>query len=59
MKEEDTKMLGAKVPSSIYWKFKEIAANRGERMEEAILNAALLYVDLTPSEKLATGGDKK
>jgi len=49
--ETDTKMLGAKVPTDIYWKFKEAAARRGERMEEAMLNAALLYIDVDTKQQ--------
>ncbi|MNU55812.1 hypothetical protein D3C71_448970 [compost metagenome] len=44
--DEDAKMLGALVPSDIYWKFKAAANSRKEQMQEAILNAALLYIDI-------------
>lgn len=44
--DEDSKMLGALVPSDIYWKFKAAANGRKEQMQEAILNAALLYIDI-------------
>jgi negative regulator of replication initiation len=46
--EEITKMLGANVPDKIYWKFKEVASTRKETMMEAILSAAMLYIEFEP-----------
>lgn len=43
--EEVKKMLGAFVPETVYWAFKKVAAQRQEDMQEAILNAAYLYLD--------------
>lgn len=44
--DKDMKMLGAKIPTDIYWQFKAAASRRQERMEDAIRNAALLYIDI-------------
>lgn len=49
--EEATKMLGAHVPQSIYWEFKRVAAERQEMLQEAILHAAMLYIDAVPQNK--------
>lgn len=46
-----TTHLGAQVDNSIAWKFKEIAARRKENMQEAMKNAALLYIDAEQSRK--------
>jgi hypothetical protein len=42
---EEEKMLGAFVPASLYWLFKNVAAQRREKMQEAIITAAYLYID--------------
>ena len=46
-KEEETKLLGAHVEASLYWKFKEVAASRGEQLKDAIVHAALMYIHAT------------
>lgn len=43
--EEETKMLGAHVPEDVYWRFKTAVSNRKETMGDAILHAALMYID--------------
>ena len=48
--DKDTKMLGAQIPADIYWTFKACAGKRKERMEEAVRNAALLYIDADKAE---------
>lgn len=48
--EEETKLLGAQIPESIFWRFKSVAAERKESMAEAILNAAMLYIEFQPKE---------
>lgn len=50
-KSEATKMLGGQVPESVFWKFKEIASKRKESMQEAILNAAMLYIEIEAEEE--------
>lgn len=45
MEQTVEKMLGAKVPEDVYRNFKMEAVKRGESMSEAILNAALLYIN--------------
>lgn len=40
------KLLGAKVAENIYWEFKKVASARKETMQEAIIHAAMLYMDL-------------
>lgn len=45
------KMLGSPIPEEIYWKFKEVAALRKESMQDAVLNAALLYIDADKEQK--------
>lgn len=49
--QEETKLLGAQVPEDIYWKFKETASTRKETMQEAIINAALMYMDVQKGDK--------
>lgn len=44
--KEGTMLLGAHVPSSLYWKFKAVAGQRKEKMMEAVMNAAMLYIDV-------------
>lgn len=53
--DETMKLLGAHVPASLYWAFKEAASNRKEKMFEAVCNAARLYIEIE-SEKIE--GDK-
>ncbi|MNP50157.1 hypothetical protein D3C76_1444030 [compost metagenome] len=48
--EKETKLLGAHVPKHLYWKFKTAAGARNENMVEAIINAALLYIDISADE---------
>lgn len=43
---EDTKMLGAHVPESVYWAFKKAAAGRKESLQDAIKHAALMYINV-------------
>ncbi len=50
-KSTATKMLGGLVPEDIFWKFKEIASKRKESMQEAILNAAMLYIEIEADEE--------
>lgn len=52
-KEEETitKMLGAHVDASLYWKFKEVAASRGEQLKDAIVHAALMYISAGQKEE--------
>jgi Sec7-like guanine-nucleotide exchange factor len=45
MEVEEAKMLGALVPADIYWKFKEMVTKRKENMQEAMVHAALLYIE--------------
>lgn len=54
--DETRKMLGALVPESVYKMFKSEAAIRGEKMEEAILNAAYMYLEVNSSN--GKGGAK-
>lgn len=42
----EQKLLGAKVDADIYWAFKKIASQRKENMQEAIVHAAMLYIEL-------------
>lgn len=52
-KESETntlKLLGAQVDESVYWEFKKVASKRKETMQEAIVHAALLYMDLKEGE---------
>lgn len=49
--EPETKLLGAQVPEDIYWQFKNMASSRKETMQEAILNAAYLYLDADKEAK--------
>jgi len=46
-KAGSTKMLGGLIPEDIFWKFKEIASKRKESMQDAVLNAAMLYIDVS------------
>lgn len=50
-KEELEKLLGANVPESLYWKFKKAAAERNEKMQDAIIHAAYLYIDVIPGRE--------
>lgn len=43
--EEETKFLGGHVPVSLYNEVKAEAAKRGEKLQDAIKHAALLYLD--------------
>ena len=43
---DEAKMLGAFVPTELFWKFKEAAAARKETMGEAMVNAAYLYLSI-------------
>ena len=40
------KMLGAFVPEEVFWEFKKAAAARKEKMSEAMINAAYLYISI-------------
>lgn len=48
---EATKLLGAQVPTGVYWDFKRAAASRNEHIKEAILHAALMYISAGPKGK--------
>jgi hypothetical protein len=45
MEVEEAKMLGALVPPDVYWKFKEMVTKRKESMQEAMMHAAMLYIE--------------
>lgn len=45
-KAAETKMLGSLVPEPLFWAFKTAAAARKESMQDAIQNAALLYINI-------------
>lgn len=49
--DQDTKLLGAQVPISVYWAFKKEASERQESMQEAILHAAYMYMSATEGAK--------
>lgn len=51
--DDEPKMLGAQVESSLYWEFKKIAATRSESMAVAIAHAARLYIDIDSQEATA------
>lgn len=53
--DEETKMLGALVPIDLFWQFKQIAAQRKESMQVAIMNAAYLYLDAEKGEARKNG----
>jgi len=60
-KQQNLKSLGALVPSELYYAFKEAAAKRQEQMQEAIINAAYLYIDAIKEkegERIATDRQK-
>lgn len=42
--------LGAMIPEDLYWEFKNTAARRKESMQEAIMHAAMLYIDVDVEE---------
>jgi len=44
MAEDDMKLLSGLVPAEIYWEFKKQAAQRKEKMQEALKQAALMYI---------------
>lgn len=44
------KMLGAFVPEEVFWDFKKAAAARKEKMSEAMINAAYLYISIVDDE---------
>lgn len=48
---KEQKLLGAKVEADLYWAFKKIASQRQENMQEAIVHAAMLYIDLKEAEE--------
>lgn len=48
--KEKEKFLGASVPEDLYWEFKGCASNRKESMQDAIIHAARLYVDIEEKE---------
>ena len=45
------KMLGAFVPEELFWEFKKAAADRKEKMSEAMINAAYLYISIGDSKE--------
>lgn len=49
--EKPTKMLGGLIPEDTFWEFKEVASKRKESMQEAIYNAALLYISIEKEVK--------
>jgi hypothetical protein len=53
--EEADKMLGAFVPAKLFWEFKKAAAERKEKMRDAIVNAAYLYLDAVKEEAKQNG----
>lgn len=53
--EKDEKFLGASVPADLYWAFKGEASTRKESMQEAIIHAARLYIDIKKEETDANG----
>jgi hypothetical protein len=55
--DKTEKMLGAFVDEDLFWKFKKAAADRKEKMSEAIANAAYLYLDIDKNKE-AESNDK-
>ena len=49
--DEAEKMLGAFVPESVFWDFKRAAAARKEKMSEAMINAAYLYISISDTKE--------
>ena len=49
--DDAEKMLGAFVPESVFWEFKKAAAARKEKMSEAMINAAYLYISIGDSKE--------
>ena len=54
--KQDGKSLGAVVPEQLYWDFKDAAAKRKESMQEAIIHAARMYVDVESDAEEANNG---
>lgn len=48
--EEGLKMLGAKIPNELHWRFKCAAAERHESITEAIMNAVEIYISIGKDE---------
>lgn len=49
--DDKEKMLGALVPKDLFWKFKQTASNRHEKMVEAVIHAAELYIAIEEEAK--------
>lgn len=44
--EKKTKLLGAHVDTALYWRFKNAASAREEQLKDAVVHAALMYIEL-------------
>jgi hypothetical protein len=49
---DETKNVGGPIPTSLYWDFKRAQAAREETVNEALINAIRLYVDLKPGKEV-------
>ena len=46
---EMTKSIGGKIPTELFWHFKQTYAERHESATEALTHAIQLYIDAVPS----------
>jgi len=57
--QSEEKLLSGYVPADVYWDFKKAAADRKENLKEALMNAALLYIDAVPNKEVDNIGGQK
>lgn len=48
---ENMKSVGGKIPTDLFWKFKETYIKRRETATEALINAIQLYNDIENNNK--------
>jgi len=52
MEDKNTRTVAAQVEEELYWKFKKMVVARKESMQDALVHAIMLYLDMeVPDEQ--------